>query len=246
MKTPTLIASVIGGILLVALCIYGIVYFTGDDTVTPTNNQATSTPLGTASTTPGATPATAPTGGSSASLGETYANATYNFTISYPRDLNAESFGNFHALNQNDWRYGATQAKRGTPVISIPVIRVENQTKIPKKYPLFYGAEVRVGVSTDTANCYAKDDGYTNQTVTEVTIQGVTWKKFTFGDAAMQQYLQGASYRTIHANKCFVIEQIENGSRYKDETMTDMYSDADLKAFYAKTTAIVMSFTFKK
>ncbi len=245
MKTPTLIASVIGGILFVALVIYGIIYFTGDDTTVPTNTQATSTPVVTGTTTPGATPTT-PTGGTSASLGETYANATYNFTISYPRDLNAEPFGNFHALNQNDWRYGATLAKRGTPVVSIPVIRIDNETKTIKKYPLFYGAEVRVGVSTDIANCYAKDDGYTNQTVTDVTIQGVVWKKFTFGDAAMQQYIQGASYRTIHANKCFVIEQIENGSHYKDETLVEAYSDTDLKAFYAKTTAIVMSFTFKR
>jgi hypothetical protein len=81
--------------------------------------------------------------------------------------------------------------------------------------------------------------------VTDVTIGGVNFKKFAFGGAAMMQYVNGASYRSVRNNKCYVIEQIENGSNYRDETYVGGYTDADLRNFYNKTTPIVMSFRFK-
>jgi hypothetical protein len=247
MKTSNTAVWVVGAVIVIALLGWAITRVTNTETL-PAEDNSTTTPVGGAT---GTVPTnnTPPRGGTvtpNSGLGETYANATHGFTISYPRELNAESFGIFHALNQNDWRYGATLAKRGTPVISIPVIQIDNTGSTKKNYPLFYTAQVRVGVSTDTAQCYAKDDGYTEQTVTDVTINGVAFKKFIFGDAATQQYVNGASYRTIHDNKCYVIEQIQNGSSYRDETLVGGYSDADLRNFYAQTTPIVMSFKFSK
>lgn len=202
----------------------------------------------TATTTAGTGTNTGSTSGGTASLGETYANTAYGFTFSYPKELNAQPFDNFMQLNQNDWRYGATLTKRGTPVISVPVIEFSrgNGVATGQPYPLFYTSQVRVGVSPDTAQCYAKDDGYSDQTVTNVTINGVTFKKFVFGDAATMKYVNGSSYRTIHNNKCYVIEAIENGSSYRDPTMTAGYSDAQLKAFFNQATAIAMTFRFTK
>jgi hypothetical protein len=217
---------------------------------TPTNSSGTNA-TSTATTTPVATGdiGTKPTtSGGTASLGETYSNATYGFTISYPKELNAQPFNNFNQLNQNDWRYAATLAKRGTPVISIPVVEFSrgNGVATNQPYPLFYTAQVRVGVSTDTAQCYAKDDGYTNQTVTDVTINGVAFKKFIFGSAATMKYVNGASYRTVRNKMCYVIEAIQNGSSYRDGTMTPGYTDAQLKAFFDKATLIATTFKFTK
>jgi len=249
MKNTNTVAWVIGAILLVAIVGWVITRVGSDGSVSGDQN-ATSTPVQNATST-GNSPVgggnTNTSTGTSPNLGEMYANATHGFTISYPRTLNAQSsFNIFHQLNQNDWRYAATAAKRGTPVVSIPVIEINNEASgVNKNYPLFYTAQVRVGVSTDTANCYAKDDGYANQTVTDVTIGGVPFKKFIFGNAAMMKYVNGASYRTIRNNKCYVIEQIENGSSYRDAAMVGGYTDADLKAFYNQTTPIVMSFRFK-
>ncbi|MDQ5962568.1 MAG: hypothetical protein QG653_375 [Patescibacteria group bacterium] len=176
---------------------------------------------------------------------ETYTNGIYKFTLSYPKEYQVEQFSNFHELNNVDWRVKATTAKRGVPVIALPVFRIDQGTiAAGKKYPLYLTAEVRVGVSPDTAQCYATDDGYTNQKVTTVVINGVSFKKFDFSDAAMMKYVKGSSYRTIYANKCYVIEQVRNGTIYKDDTMLPGYTESELDAIYNNTTPIVYSFKF--
>lgn len=185
-------------------------------------------------------------GGTPSKKLEFYKDGVNNFTIYFPYELQAEPFSPFHLLNKANWRVNATGEKRGTPLIAVPVFRVDNQALTKKAFPLFYGAEVRIGITADTAQCYAKDDGYTSQVITNVTINGVTFKKFIFNDQAMQQYIGGASYRTIHNNKCYVIEQVRTGSVYQDASMTTEYTNAQLDAFYARTTPIVMSFKFTK
>lgn len=252
MKSTTIIWT-ITGVLILGLLVWAVTSLTKAPQNVTGGTQATST--ATSTNTDAGTGSTPTTGGTGTtptpatggtSLGETYTNAKYNFSISYPKKLNAQAFGNFHLLNQNDWRKNATAQKRGTPVVEIPVVRIENTTATKSTYPRYYTAAVRVGVSTDVAQCYAKDDGYTSQTITDVTIGGVTWKKFIFGDAAMQQYINGASYRTVRNNLCYVVEQLENGSRYTDASTTVQYTDAQLKGFYNSTTAIVQSFRFTK
>lgn len=246
MKPTTTIIWIGSAILVIGLLAWAITKLTVIPGSSVNNEPGTSTSTETgATTTPTGSKGGSTSGGTpTKNLGRTYANATYNFSISYPSNLNTQTYGNFHLLNQNDWRINATAAQRGTPVVEIPLVRVDNENK--KLYPPYYTATVRVGVSTDTAQCYASDPGYTSQTPTNVTINGVTWKKFSFSDAAMQQYISGASYRTIHNKLCYVIEQIENGSHYVDETYTYQYRDEQLRALYAQTTPIVMSFKFIK
>lgn len=249
MKPTTIITWVVSAIVLIGLLVWAVQKLTvvpsmnGSETATSTETSTTGSTTGSGTVGSGTSGGTTSTG---TNLGETYTNATYKFSISYPKNLDAGTFGNFHLLNQNDWRINATAQKRGTPVVEIPVVRVDNSAAGKKQYPPYYIATVRVGISTDTAQCYSTDEGFSNQTVTSVTIGGVAWKKFTFSDAAMQQYKSGASYRTIHNNLCYVVEQIENGSHYTDETYTTQYTDAQLRAFYAQTTPIVMSFRFTK
>lgn len=174
---------------------------------------------------------------------ETYSNDIYGFTISYPRELRPGPFTSFHAL-RNSWRVDAPDGTRGTPVVAIQVVRTDSSTSAKKTYPLFFDAEVRVGVSENTRNCYEQRNGYTLDTITDVRINDVTWKKFIFGDAAMMQYLSGASYRTIRNERCYALEQIRVGSTYRDDSMTERWNDQELDAFYAETTPIVMSFKF--
>jgi hypothetical protein len=220
---------------------------------TLSEEQATTTVESNVEETPGATttkPTTPTTKAPTPTLPvakkqETYTNGIYKFSLSFPNGYQTEQFSNFHDLNNVDWRVNATAAKRGMPIIALPVFRIDQGSiSAGKKYPLFFTAEVRVGVSPDIAQCYAKDDGYTNQKVTNVTINGVQFKKFDFESAGMMKYVRGSSYRTIYANKCYVIEQIRHGTVYKDDTMLPGYNDVDLDAFYNKTTPVVYSFKF--
>lgn len=249
-KRTNTVVLVLGAVIVIGFLAWAIFRTTSSSTsggpvvVSTSTSAVTSTGVNASSTGTSGGLTNSPTG--TPAKVESYANATHNFSISYPIELTAGAFENFHLLNSNDWRIGATAAKRGAPVIAIPVFRVDNQAKANKNYPRFYDVEVRVGVSSDVTQCYATDNGYTDQTVTNVTINGVVFKKFIFGDAAMMQYINGASYRTIHANKCYVIEQIRTGSSYRDEETVGGYSEADLDAFYAKTLPIVMSFRFTK
>lgn len=175
-----------------------------------------------------------------------YKNFNYGFSINYPKTTKPETdFRAFYLLS-NQWRAKATPEYRGTPVLSFVVFREDNNTKYPKQYPLYFSAEVRIGVSTDIKNCYVKDAGYTNQKVTDVTINGTTWKRFSFADAAMMQYVQGESYRTVRNNTCFVLEQIKTGSNYRDEAMTVSTPLVTLDAKYANAESILRTFRFTK
>jgi hypothetical protein len=176
----------------------------------------------------------------------TYTNFNYGFTFKYPKTTKPQtSFSSFYILS-NLWRANATPLYRGNPVLSFVVYRVDNNTKYPKEYPLYYSAEVRLGVSSDVTNCYTKDDGYTNQKVVDVSFGGVSWKRFSFADAAMMQYKQGESYRTIHNKQCFVLEQIKTGSNYQDEDMVKTISDTDLNAHYLEAESLLRTFRFTK
>lgn len=176
-----------------------------------------------------------------------YANSEYNFTLRYPSNVVAQNyFTTFYNLASN-WRLYASQANQGKAVVSFPVSRIDQgDVATGKAYPLFFVSELRVGVSPNTKECYATDPGLTNQKITNVTINGVTFKKFSFQDAAMMKYVQGESYRAIHNNMCYVLEQIKSGSNYKDETMKPGISQATLDSYYNTAGNIVETFRFTK
>lgn len=182
----------------------------------------------------------------SGSKTKTYTNATYGFSITYPESIVPENqFKGFYILSP-EWRVGATPEKRGTPVVAFPVKRIDTETSLKKTYPLFFSAEVRVGISKDTQNCYTTDGGYTNQKVTNVTINGIAFKRYSFGDAAMMKYLQGESYRTIHNGTCFVVEQIKVGSTYRDDQTVVSTPEETLTTYYNSAESMIKSFKFVK
>lgn len=177
-----------------------------------------------------------------------YANATYNFSIQYPSYVQPlTSFATFHEIG-NNWRLYASQANQGKSVVSFSIHNIDQGPYSTGKqtFPLYFTSEVRVGVSPNVKECYTADAGYTNQKITNVTINGIAFKKFSTSDAAMQKYVQAESYRTIHNNSCYVIEQIRNGSSYRDEKMTIGKTEAELLTYYNLGEKIVKTFKFTK
>lgn len=177
-----------------------------------------------------------------------FSSAEYGFMIKFPPNLqSSNTFTTFHEVG-NNWRLNASDNNQGKAVVAIPIFTVDQGSVLNKKqqYPLYFRAEVRVGVSPNIKECYSTDEGYTGQKVTDVSINGVNFKKFSAQDSAMMKYVQSESYRTIHNGKCYVIEQIKNGSSYKDETMTSGIDDTVLANYYNTGATIVKTFKFTK
>jgi hypothetical protein len=184
-------------------------------------------------------------------------NAAYHFEITAPIDSNSSTtFKKYYALSDT-WRANAPSSgagSKGTPVLAISLFSIDQQNgsstgganeQMPERiYPLSFAAEVRIGVSSSTATCYNKDEGYTTQKAVDVEINGVKFKKFSFHDAAMMKYVQGESYRTIHNNLCYAIEQIKTGSTYRDDTMKGGFTDEELNLYYEKAGEIIKTFKF--
>ncbi len=177
-----------------------------------------------------------------------YSDSQNNFFIKYPPFVTAKNtFTTFHEIG-NNWRVNADQANQGKPVLALSIFSLDQGGYSTGKqtYPLYFMSEVRIGISPNIKECYAPDAGYTNQKITNVTINGVSWKKFSSQDAAMMKYVQVESYRTIHNNTCFAVEQIKNGSNYRDEKMTTGKTDNELANYFATGNTIIQTFTFTK
>jgi len=175
---------------------------------------------------------------------KTYINEDYNFKLQYPETLNIEkSSTNYHNLTDS-WRYGAAEASGGKPILSIVVYRVENENS----YPRYFGTELRIGVSdssNDIENClnYCQDS-FSNSPIETEVINGFTFNKLIIQDAATMQYVEGISYRIMHNEKCFVIEQLKTGSNYRDEPNPKDIPDSELDSYYDLISEIIKTFEF--
>lgn len=69
-------------------------------------------------------------------------------------------------------------------------------------------------------------------------------KKFSTEEAGMMKYVQAESYRTVHKNNCYVLEQIKAGSSYRDELMAPGIADSTLTSYYATGETIIRTFKF--
>jgi hypothetical protein len=217
------------------------------ETGTTTYEGCDTQPLSAASTTPATGGTGQPTGTVKPDGLSGYTNGEYNFSLRFSPSIQPTNFfSTFHILASN-WRINAAQANQGKAIVSFPIFRIDQgDVATGKSYPLFYDTEVRVGVSPNVAKCYEADAGYANQKVTNVVINGVTFKKFSSSDAAMMKYIQAESYRTIHNNNCYVLEQVRTGSSYKDDTMKPGLSQATLDSYYNMGETIIKTFKFTK
>ena len=244
---------------ILALILIGV-YYSKESTETNDDSVVTQVPASSTNTNPttnGSAPhnngttvtkPTTPLTNDSTKGFHSYANAPYNFTMKFPADVQSKtSFSTFHQIG-NNWRLNAAQANQGKGLASFTIFSVDqgSYTNGKQTYPLYYLAEVRVGVSPNVGECYTTDAGYTNQKVANVDIGGVTFKKFSSQDAGMMKYTQAESYRTVHNNMCYVIEQIKAGSSYRDNTMKTGTTEAMLTNYYTEGETIVKTFRFTK
>jgi hypothetical protein len=58
------------------------------------------------------------------------------------------------------------------------------------------------------------------------------------------QYLYGTSYRIIHNNICYAIEQIKTGSNYSDGPMPNDIKQDVLDGYYNQIFDIIKTFKF--
>ncbi len=134
----------------------------------------------------------------------------------------------------------------GTPVAALVGYRIENV----QTYPRYFDAEVRIGASRDPkelARCLVPATEQNEQPLPDVVLGGVTFKAFSFQDAAMMQYEKGVSYRAIHEGACIAIERVETGSSYRDDPASPKdIPDTELQAHYDALDAVVKTFSFAR
>jgi hypothetical protein len=172
-----------------------------------------------------------------------YTNGQYGFSIFYPGQLKTTGIFDTTYHLQSTWRVNPLPNATGTPIIEI----LGYETKSDHAFPRYYKNEVRVGASADSrevAACTRAGNG--ERALADKLINGVTWKAFTFQDAAMMQYISAISYRTVHDHLCYALEQIEAGASYRDTPDPADIPQAVLDKHYADLSSIIESFTFAR
>jgi hypothetical protein len=173
-----------------------------------------------------------------------YTNGQYGFSFVYPGTDKTETEFDMQYHLPATWRVNALTDASGTPVIAV----IGYSTKSNSSYPRYFETEVRVGVSADpkeVAACEKVSDGETARL--DVVLNKVMWKAFALGQVGMSQYMSGVSYRKVHNNMCFAVEQIQTGSSYRDQTPTAAdIPDTVLSEKFDALNTIVQSFSFAK
>lgn len=171
-----------------------------------------------------------------------YVNSDYGFSLEIPNGMTAEPFSGPWSM-ESMMGYGG---RAGTPVVSVTVFSVNHGgVATGQPYPLFFYAWARVGVSTNTADCYQPVPGPRGKpNGTPVVLGGVEFRAFSLGDAGMMKYMNAVSYRTIHDGRCYAVEQVERGSDYRDSSMKPGLTREQLDAYYSQAGTIAKSFRF--
>ncbi len=194
-KTTTYI-GIIGIILLVASLIYTYKYAP----IKPVDYDYNSP---SATSTDNGMDDTSVIGSNDASLAA-YIDPSEVFAFEYPKEFTVEGVS---VSNTNEWREFSTPGELG---------RVRAIVNIPRSFQPntnFSDAKFQIGLGANTAateKCLAIPSmqriSYNNNQPEEVTIHGVTFTKFKFGDVAAGNYYDTTSYHAIHNRQCVVLE----------------------------------------
>jgi hypothetical protein len=173
-----------------------------------------------------------------------YTNGPHGFSIFYPESSEvAYAFEPSYHVG-SAWRMNALPESEGAPVVAIIPYAVRSEDS----YPRYFTAMVRIGASSDpkeVARCESIGQG--EAALPDASINGRTWKAFSFAQAGMMQYARGVSYRTLFEGKCIAMEKIQAGSSYREDAPTERdVPDTVLLSEYEKLSAIVESFTFAR
>ena len=125
-----------------------------------------------------------------------YTNGSYGFSIFYPDADKTETTFDTHYNLPTTWRIHALSNATGTPIVAI------------------IGS---IGASNDPRElgaCEQPANGETGEPYK--VINGIPWKTFLLQGTDMTLGMKVMSYRTIHANTCFALEQIQVGAIDRD------------------------------
>lgn len=174
-----------------------------------------------------------------------YASGEYGFAVSYPQTAQVfeEALPPTYRIG-DAWRVNAVAD--GDPIVTF----VAYSTESDRSYPRYYHALVRIGASdapAEVAGCTEPTPSRGEVELPDTAFGGATWKVFSFGDAGMQQYVRGVSYRTVHEGRCIAVEKMAIGSSYReDPDSADDIADEVLMERYEGLDRIIESFTFAR
>lgn len=169
-----------------------------------------------------------------------YTNGEHGFLIAYPEGAEVAEAFDVRRLNPN-WRIGAKDA--GMPLLQITTYRIEGGNGYPRDYQTL----MRIGKSErqeDVRACTSSGNGETAAGSREIA--GEEWAAFSYSDAAMMQFVEAKSYRTVHDGACWAIETIRTGSNYREDGNAGDIPEETLGAEYERLTGIVDSFRFAR
>ncbi|AIL66054.1 hypothetical protein NOVO_08675 [Rickettsiales bacterium Ac37b] len=173
----------------------------------------------------------------------TYKNSEYGFEFSYPDSLHTSSEFLTSSHITDKWSHDAEYSLgTGTAIVSVPVLIINNTEDV---YPKYFWTEVRIGISNNpntVKNCVLSTENSPSNS--SLNINNVNFQVFNIEEAGMMQYAKGLSYRTVHDNKCFVIEQIKAGSNRMSNPNPQDISDKILESYYYLTGKIIKTFKF--
>lgn len=172
-----------------------------------------------------------------------YTSGEHGFMLMYPQDaVVTNGFdSSYHAGTA--WRANALPHATGTPVASFIVSDIQNESSFPR----YFTAQVRIGVSDDVAEVAQCERAQTEQgeiALPDTSINGVTFKTFSFADAGMMQYVKGVSYRTVRGGACFALERIAAGSLYREAEYDADLTQEELDQRFEALMSIIESFQF--
>ncbi|HWH07098.1 MAG TPA: hypothetical protein VNU47_01050 [Candidatus Paceibacterota bacterium] len=171
-----------------------------------------------------------------------YTNGEHGILLTYPNGAIVSEMFDAPNLPQT-WRMHALPDAAGAPIVSITTYQTQNE----QSYPRHYRTLVRIGSSSDPREVAACEQPRAEQGETilsDKVIGDRTFKVFSFGDAAMMQYVSGTSYRAVRNDTCIAIEAIRAGSTYREEATEQDIPEATLEAEFRALDAIVESVRF--
>ena len=139
----------------------------------------------------------APDTGKEAEYFTTFTSPDATFQFMYPNLFQAT--GDTGELSQ-DWSSGTRHEGLVLAQVSISDT-IQPQTN-------FRDAQFRVGASSDpeaVVECYTEGNGSVVQSE-QMVLNGTSFTKITYGDAGAGNFYDTTSYRTVHADKCYVVE----------------------------------------
>lgn len=127
-----------------------------------------------------------------------FRNELAGFYIDYPRSMSASREFEAGYLVDDDWQVDAARGVPGTPLL---MLTLAGSDKVSS-------GQLRIGVSDDPAaiaHCTAAPDS-ARSAPRVATINGIDFKHWRSGGAAMSHYLNVRSYRVLHGGRCWAID----------------------------------------